>query len=891
MASVVNYKQRNRKDRRTVLETDFSHGMMSTNGIVDEGYVRSLVNFTFEKESGTIIPRPGLNASSFIFTEHDSSYAEDYLSDKVTIKASKSCVEQGVTYNQNILGKLNSDSNTKGLIWVCTSFEEEDPTNIKFSEEYSDYITFAGITAVPPVHTAYYFTSGNAAVHKVPLSEDTRKRIETPIGCFAFGNNYYFLGEHSETVEQTTTVHKGLYRTSFDTDHYIFEQVTPKVLSVSEAVTYGYNMLLGDQAYSFSDQHSMSSMMFEGILPYDPSTDELLMTPKKNQTVKFRAYYNSNVGRKFNIVWEWRETTSADWTPIANETVIVASDTKLELVFQPPAADMMVRVAAYPFIDDNGDVDDSSDTISDTVEKAIVVGFDFTVENYGSATAIDQKVYDLTTAVGMASWNGRIVLWGITDDPTILFISDYNEPSYFPYPNNITVFDEPIIDAVEFMDTLCVFTTNKLYQVVLADDGNSWKSTILQSHLNINPWDRHLIQTVRNMLYFKSGNYYYMMVPKAQSTTGELVLAPITTPITSFFDNFSVNVQEVLKNTYGYTGVYDLLTYYNYLDYEDIHNVYVYSFDESTNVFHFDVIYNTVDRTWKVWIYEATNFLFPYRHDATQTGLLASTSLIKVLDVVDDYSESYNRLIQIFKWNKLTVAEYYVPDSLALNYLSNEVFAVFDDTEESVTFHPLTAVFSDDSVIIYLPLAYFENGDTYFQDITDYFGGLNKRDIILMLKDVYSNFEAYYSFLNYQFLDTGYRDDEVQYKKRYREIQLQINNLDKKNLDFGMEYILDGAPRKLLYKYDTTQDIDEFDPEYGVVYVDTTPYLEVDLNDIDISNQWTIDQNLVPDISLWKVRVSISGKGSAPRFKLYSRNTKRFELIGINWVSRIMHAR
>jgi hypothetical protein len=87
------------------------------------------------------------------------------------------------------------------------------------------------------------------------------------------------------------------------------------------------------------------------------------------------------------------------------------------------------------------------------------------------------------------------------------------------------------------------------------------------------------------------------------------------------------------------------------------------------------------------------------------------------------------------------------------------------------------------------------------------------------------------------------------------------------------------------------QIIDEFDPEYGIVYVDSTPFLETDLSDIDITNQWTIDQSLTPEITLWKVRIAVSGKGSAPRFKLFSRNEKRFELLGVNWISRVMNMR
>ena len=47
MAEKVPYKQYTRNQRRSVLETDFSKGMMSSQGLVDEGYLKSLVNFTY----------------------------------------------------------------------------------------------------------------------------------------------------------------------------------------------------------------------------------------------------------------------------------------------------------------------------------------------------------------------------------------------------------------------------------------------------------------------------------------------------------------------------------------------------------------------------------------------------------------------------------------------------------------------------------------------------------------------------------------------------------------------------------------------------------------------------------------------------------------------------
>lgn len=870
MANTSQYKQYNREQRRAVLESELDKGMMSSNGAIEEGYLKSFVNCTYEKETSAIVPRPGLRISNVIFPNGTTQESADYLDANITIKDSKQCIENGVTYYQIIIGKLDEEDPTKGLIWVLTSSSFLDQTPLRFNDDYTGPVSFADYLKTNAPHVCYFYSVTSPSIHNIFLTDDTYRRIEFPVGSFAYGNHYYFIGEDG-------LGNKGMFRTFFDTSlnppRYNFEAVEAKDLAVSEAVGYGYNMLLGNDAYSFQNEHTSATPQFEGILPYDATGSTLLMTPKKNQSVRFKCYYNIANGASYDIVWEWRETTSTDWTRIQKTAVTFSSTTVLECDFKPPAADLMVRVVAYtPNTED--------------VVKAIVVGFDFTAENYGTAKTLEPEVYDLTTATGMENWNGRIALWGLPKDPTILFLSDYNEPAYFPYPNNIIVFDEPIIYAIEFMDSLVVFTVDKIYQVTLESDGNSWKSTILQSHLSIDPWDKHLIQTVRNMLYFKSGNYYYMMVPKAQSLTGELTLAPITTPITSFFDTFSVQVQDLLKYTYGYTGNYDLLTYYNFLDYEDIHNVYAYRFDESRSILHFDVIYNTVDRTWKVWIYESPNLLYPFKQEATRNGLLATTSLVGFEDSAIDAS----RIVQLFCWDKMLVRSCYLPDHAAVvynpagstAYTDGMLLHVNDDIADI-----------DDTTLVFNSVdhARVDTHTLILQDTQDFYVGYSKLNILQIVKGVYDDQDQYYTFRNYQFIDTGYRKDELHAKKRYREIQLQINNLDKRNMQFGMDYILDGSPRKIFYKYDVAQAIDEFDPEHGIVYIDSTPYLETDLDDIDLTNQWTLDQELTPEVSLWKIRVAVSGKGYAPRLRLYSRNEKRFELLSLNWISKIMNMR
>lgn len=881
MAQESVYKQRSRQDRRAVIENDISHGMMSTNGAVDEGYVKSFVNLTYEDEPASVVPRPGLRVSECIFPNTATAPDPEFLDSNVIIHATKQCVEDGVTYEQTIIGRLDDNSNTRGLIWVLTSHRNLTQVPLVFTSEYTGPVSFSDFVYPQASHICYFYTTESPRIHDIFLTPDTYRRVESPVGCFAYGNSYYFVGEDS-------LGHKGLFRTYFDTSvdpaRYNFEEVVPKSKTVSEAVTHGYNILLNDRTYTFENQHTSSQVQFEGILPYaidsNHSHTTLVMTPKKNQHVDLVCYYNAPNNSTYDIIWESREASASDWTQLKKERVTFSNSTQLVCDnFNGQDKEVMIRISAYTTGTDAA------------IEKAMVVGFDFSGAQYGTANSLEQKIYDLTTATGMIAYNGRIVAWGLPVDPTILFISDYNEPAYFPYPNNIVTFDEPIIYALEFMDTLMVFTMDKIYQVTQEKDGNSWKSTVIQAHLSIDPWDKHLIKPVRNMLYFKSGNYYYMIVPKARSTTGELTVAPITAPITSFFDKFSVNVYETLKYCYGYDGTYDLLTYYNFLDYDDIHNIYAYRFDRSLSIMHFDVIYNTNTRTWKVWVFESSNLVFPFKQEATRPGTLATTSLVKFEDMGEGYITGTARIIQLFVWDNMLVRSCYIPHNCELLY--NPDNATIRPDGPLLRVSDVYADIVDSNMLRFVneKLAYVDSSKLVVQDDEDFYMGYSKTNILQNIRKVYNTQDDYYTFKNYQFLDTGYRKDSIHLKKRYREIQLQINNLDKMNMNFGMDYILDGSPRRIYCKYDSAQTIDEFDPEYGVVYVDSTPYMETELEDIDLSNQWTIDQSLIPEVSLWKVRVSVSGKGYAPRLRLYSRNEKRFELLSINWVSKIMHMR
>lgn len=891
MAEAYVYKNQ-KKGRQATVETTFSKGMSYSSAPLEEGYVKMLVNFDYAEDNKILVPRAGLRTTEFVFPDVYSVLDEDFYSPDVCIKDMKECVEDGEIYVQCILGKPDDEDNTKGKIWVATFKKKNDQNSeTEFDMDGKTFeIAFNDLIVCANSMECTYYNTDLQEIHGLRLKSDAR--IGFPVGTFAYGNHYYFFAH----VIEDGKVAKKLYRTCFGTSptgekSYRFEAVDEKKLTASEAVLYGYNML-SDTPYSFKNNIGSSKIILEGILPYESSDEDapLVMTPRKNQTLNYRCYYSAPVYSVYKFVWEWRSTGSDTWALIDSESIMVSEDGPSSVNFLAPTDDIMIRVKAFnPHAEDASDEDPVPD-------HAMVVGFDFSIDEHGTTTNIVQKNYNLGDATGMTVWKNRLALWGIQEDPTILLLSDMNEPGYFPYPNNITVFDEPIISVAGFMDSLIVFTTNKCYQVALSDDGTGWTTTVIQSNLYITGWDKHLIQPVRNMLFFKSGNYYYMMVPKAASTTGELTLAPISNPVIEFFNNFMVNVEQLFKDTYGSIDSdavvnYELITYYNFLDYEDVHNMYVFRWSGSDTLIHLDVVYNTVDRNWRINVIEEPNLLYIYRYDATQTGIYAATSLMAV---GIGSQTSIKRVIQLYKFDPLYVKDFFVPDDVVLSKEEDESFRgpyivghtlrfpaglVSVDVDEGVA--TVSEKIIDKSPVDGLGFLY-----TFYN-----IGEFNKEDLIIGVRNVIANYSDYFKYRNYQFLDTGYRADATHFYKKYRELQLQINNLDGEDLNFGTEFYLDGDIRKTDFEYEVVQVIDEMSENYNIAYIEPMVFMDIPSNAIDRVNLWTLEHGLNPELSLWKVRMQVSGKGTAPRLKLSSRNEVRYQLLGLNWVYRVMNMR
>ena len=1082
------FKNYQRGKRQSVSEVTFNYGMQYTNSLLDEGYLKTLVNYDLSEQRNSLKPRPGLRVSELVLPliDRDSIFINEqfFNSEDVQLIAVK---ESGDKLQCIFSSYVHPDQVNPMEIWVATihkdraSVTEQEKFSVNTYELHDGAPVLAQTSGVVPCTT----------IHNIPVINKVCFMSNT--GAFAFGDNYYFFGndgylKHTEYSEADKK--------------YIVKDVKPKEVDPSEAVNYGYNMLLGENAYSFKNKETIGILQLTGILPYSTkSTNELLMTPRANEDILFKCFFKAQVGKKYKFTWEWRHVGEDEWMPLQSleqsptytveslegdniclndgETQIEA----LEMTFKSPSQNMLVRVQAYLVEeekDPEGEANNSSsppaEELPPTVEKAMTVGFDFTIENYGDAVNVNPEVYDLTNCKGMTNWNNRLVLYG-ANDPTILFISEPNDPSYFPYPNNISIYDEEIISVKAYLNSLLVFTTTKVHQVTLNEDGVSWSSTVVQSNLNIRQEDKHLIQVVRNMVYFKSGNYYFMVVPKAQSTTGELTLAPVTTGNNSFFDQFEKNVSDLIKDIYSYDGVLDLVDYYNYLNYDDIHNVYMFKVEQG-NYVNVDVLYNVSSRIWRVYTYESISPLYPVRQDATQRSQLISSghhsectsnhvvvneyAPIQELDGLDldvtnkisikntkvdyfiiksatldtcrlrvtliskntdqaykhieftyesnegrtyyftkdnytlaieylddnlvlcdinlssgnvydsDNSKGYleigtsmyittvlinktydvvpltectpkNRVLYVYDTDVFNMdiynAEYYLfnyryslasglgveapysykylvskdghpvnvkissPAQFGYTSLTNKTMVLFDEPpKEEPIFKTLG--FKDDQQVNYpvLGMQLFVFDADCISDVSfPLEANLRLENFVYdssNLSEEYS--KATNTYNNWQLLDTGFRRDNFSRNKRYREIQFQLNNIEGTNLDFGLEFQIDGQPRLSYYSYDIEHVVDYSDPNYGLIYVQQNVDMNLPITYIRTpgesvvgpsDNSWILNQSLFPDLTFWKVRAAVSGKGTAPRMRLISRNPRKFELLRLNWVYRVMNVR
>lgn len=795
MAKQLYYKKYDRGSRLQTIDTIYSGGMSYTNTPLTENLSKLLVNYDITKDN-TLRSRAGLVREKQY--EHETFTSPMQLLDVQPITT----FDTNNTYQHIVLGRATGediDSDITTLKKGALAFYKCDEAVMTASEDNE---------AVDALACSYV----SPEIHGLQLSNPMLRYV----GTRAFNNNYYWFtseGELKHAGYLLKAIDKESEKAEYD---FITETVTPKECKVSEATNRGYNMLL-DNPYALKNVFNTTGITgstLTGLLPYkDKECTELELTPKLGQTVYLK------------LIGEFQTTISKDIQYIALPYMYCTLEASLNNgvsfynVGTISSSEQDVKAAWFeencviPFTvtsDSNvifraklskaGNAETGGITVS-----TIIVSFDFRQKKDIDAVNYDLQNYTLKHAEGMTYWKERLILWGVPEDKTMLFVSDTRDPSYFPYPNNVNLFDEPIVNVVPLLDNLIVFTTSKIYIMGLDTDYTHLTQTCIQNNLRINPYDVHLMQVVKNMIFFKSGNYFYMVVPKAQSLTGELTIAPISKNIEYFLDNFKESLYNTLELVYNYSrascDALEFVHYYNYLDYEDVTNAYVFKTPEGRYL-NFCLLYNTIQRNWRTYIYESSDIMQPVTHDATDKSL----------------------------YGVLTASNYET-------YRFNQDVAV--DTMGTI-------------------------------------------------------------FKNYQLYDSGYRDQEYNIKKRYRELQFIIYNRSLKTIKFGTGFFIDGSTHRALYKMEPVIKALS-STEYNASYTGTEQHVELvishsfdniaEVPGATVLGAWTIDQSVFPEQTVYKVRFPISGKGYAPRALLINKDELQHDILNTSYVYRSLYSR
>lgn len=809
------YKQSMRQSRSINVDEVFTLGMLYSNAPISEGLSRLIVNYDTDSTGAILTPRPGFLVKSFGL-DH-SVGAVEYSPEMGIYSGKRIAAESNQSFRQVIIGdttttKVENTTLYKGTGYIATVQQEApvaggDPNLVEYP------MTLNPMQDNTKAGAIYYTKPETAMIHGVPLS--TTDGIARQVGSYGFNNMYYYFAEETSGAPAVTT--KRLMKTKLHTDGaYTREVVVPKEVSPTEAVQWGYNMLK-ENPFTFANENFAGIIQLVGLLPYDAS-GKIVMNPLLNQSLLLKAFYAGNTGSTYDFKWEWKDTGSSAYTLLKTERLSLATLPSVELNFSSPAANVIIQLTATKVI--NG-------TPETMPEKVIAMGVSFLKEE--NKNNVEMKNYDLSTASGMTYWQNRLVIWGVPSNPMSLFMSDINDPSYFPYPAGSDIFDEPIMHCITVNDTMLIFTSAGLYMLSQSPDGLGWYRKKIQSNLNISTWDIHLIQSVKGMVFFKSGNYYYMVVPSKMNVEN-LVVAPVSKNIIAMLDDFVPAVKEILNSTFDYRGSIELVHYYNFLDFEDVHNVYVFKTD-SGRLINVMLLYNILSRSWRVHTLESQSVITPFQQDMTKSGVYMGLTSVNI---------------------------------------SDKLYPVIQFIEKDLAYR----------------------GDLYIPR------GIGYTTPAEFLIGVEAALESTKKFRNYQFWDTGYRDQMNSNKKRYRELQFLFNNTSVESLKFFTDFFIDGEQRYSMFRYDMTQELDPNSPDYGIislerVLIDPTilPGETVLAEDSGDSGSWMLDNSGFPEMRLWKIRMIVSGKGYNPRMRFVSQNEVSYEILNMAWVYRMMNAR
>lgn len=621
MGQSSNYKQYNRTTRILTEESGFAGGMLWTGNNIDETHLKAIVNCDYDDTTGYLKSR-------------DPFIPVDNIN----------------TFESNITGINENDQ--RGYQLLCThnicAFDSYDDTVLDAGQLYiftkaqtDETLTRCAmnedsIVCIYNMYDTYYQCNLNI------LSGITLRNIIPANILLNYDNQLFGLGGYTDTEElseENKEVWLNVYRLVYDKEYdtYTFDQraytmtgekdayVKPRIDSVTllEACVSGFNAARGKATFTYGSEEATDSddQRILGVYFKDEEGNDIV-SPRAGQIAKIfvpTSYIKGDGINSYLSMYQAKESTKVSTTDLDDSWTHVNTDESADGMFEFSFQFQKKKtVLGFTFHGKNKPTETAPSAYSDTAVDYLMP---YTVVAGDQTSNLKLKSYDLTTADGSCIWRNRMCVWGVEGNHNSLLLSEVDNFYYYPVPNNVALFDTNVISCIPYKDSLLVFTANKIYRISENNDG-SFIQTVIQNDMPLDPKDSAQLTAIKNMVLFKSGPYFYMIVPKSQSLTDELSIAPIYKNIAGFLNTLDKSVKEVLQLLYpeylftsctvstSPTGVYS--------EQDTVHILYDVranvSFNQengqsvsATQFFKLFLNYNTNLRAWTLYIEDTTN--------------------------------------------------------------------------------------------------------------------------------------------------------------------------------------------------------------------------------------------------------------------------------------------
>lgn len=556
MGQSSNYKQFARSTRILTEESGFAGGMLWTGNNIDASHLKAVVNFDYDDTTGYLKTRDPFIPSA----EADFSNLAERL---VESGRSSTVLKNYVLLSTHNLCAFYSDDT---LTDAGTLYIFIDKSNLNCT----DNVWNADLNSNCVV-CVFQDADGNQHVcdTSFELTNDevlTLCNTNVKNTLLLYDNHLYGLGVNtSSTLDDVDTEIPSwmqVFRLQYDevNEKYTFKQlsfkdyVLPKFNSVAllEAMSTGFNAAKCALTFNYPSQKVADNPYILGVyFTEDEARTKTIISPRLGQDVYMHVVTAYQEGENHMALFELKEntTTTTATTDGENKPSLwgyIGKQTSSDGVFTfKQKFGKKETVLAFTFYGTTAMPEEPEVYAKDAVDYLAP----WVVTANESQQNLKVKYYDLTSVDSSCLWRNRMCVWGSDGNNNCLFFSEVDNFYYYPVPNNVAVFDTNIINCIPYKNALLVFTADKIYRISESNDG-AFIQDVVQNDMPLSKKDAAQLTAIKNMVLFKSGNYFYMVVPKSQSLTDELSIAPIYKNVAGFLNTLDKSVLEVLQLLY-----------------------------------------------------------------------------------------------------------------------------------------------------------------------------------------------------------------------------------------------------------------------------------------------------------------------------------------------------